>query len=83
MEFDFLGEAERLSEELAALRREFHREPELGNREFRTAERVERFLRGCGVRTERILNTAVVGRLEGASAGPSIALRADMDALPL
>jgi len=80
---DFLAEARRLSGEFAQLRRAFHREPELGNREFRTAEKIERYLSGCGVETRRILGTAVVGCLTGARPGRCAALRADMDALPL
>ena len=80
---DYWTEANSLAGELSALRRAFHREPELGNREFKTADRIERYLQDCGVLTKRILDTAVIGVLEGARHGPSIALRADMDALPL
>ncbi|MBQ9565401.1 MAG: amidohydrolase [Synergistaceae bacterium] len=80
---DYLAEAERLAGELATLRREFHREPELGNREFKTAERIERTLHECGIPARRILGTAVVGELVGKAPAPSVALRADMDALPL
>ena len=80
---DYLAEAEALAPELSALRHAFHREPELGNREFRTAERIEACLRALGIETERLLDTAVVGRLRGGRPGPCVALRADMDALPL
>ncbi|MCR5347707.1 MAG: amidohydrolase [Fretibacterium sp.] len=83
MAADFLAEAGRSAGELSALRREFHREPELGNHEFRTADRIERYLQGLGISTERLLETAVAGRLRGARPGPAVALRADMDALPL
>jgi len=83
MNVDWLREAEGLSDELTALRRAFHRCPELGNREYKTAERIEEVLHGCGVETERILGTAVVGRLRGAFPGPVAAIRADMDALPI
>ena len=83
MDIDYLAEARHLSGELAALRREFHREPELGNHEFKTAARIEHYLHEFGISTERILETAVVGRLKGAFPGPSLALRADMDALPI
>ena len=82
-EIDWLAEAEALRGELFALRREFHREPELGNREFRTADRIERVLRSCGIETERLLDTAVVGVLRGGKPGPCAALRTDMDALPV
>lgn len=80
---DLLNEALALSGELAALRHAFHAEPELGNREFRTAEKIENCLRACGIPTRRLLDTAVIGRLDGAESGPCAALRADMDALPL
>ncbi|MCR4819370.1 MAG: amidohydrolase [Fretibacterium sp.] len=83
MLIDYLTEAHRLSGELSALRREFHQYPELGNHEFKTADRIELFLKELGIPTKRILETAVMGQLKGALPGPSIALRADMDALPL
>lgn len=76
-------EAARLAPELTALRRAFHRRPELGNREYETAARIEAFLRDCGIPTRRLLETAVVGVLDGAGAGATVALRADMDALPI
>ncbi len=68
-----------------AWRRDFHEHPELGNREFRTADIVARHLRSLGldeVRTE-VAHTGVVGLLKGALPGPVVALRADMDALPV
>ena len=72
-----------IAPQIAALRRDFHRHPELGNREYRTAERVEACLNGWGIPARRLLDTAVVARLEGGRPGPVAALRADMDALPL
>ncbi|MDH5758813.1 MAG: amidohydrolase [Gemmatimonadota bacterium] len=65
-------------------RRDIHANPELGNREFRTSAKVAEHLRGLGmaVRTE-IGHTGVVGVLEGGLPGPTVALRADMDALPV
>jgi amidohydrolase len=68
-----------------AWRRDFHEHPELGNREFRTAALVAEHLRRLGldeVRTE-VARTGVVGLLKGALPGPVVALRADMDALPV
>ncbi len=65
-------------------RRDFHMNPELGNREVRTAKIVADHLRSLGIEVkERIAKTGVVGILKGAKAGPCIALRADMDALPI
>ena len=66
-------------------RRDIHQHPELGNREFRTAAKVAEHLKGLGfdeVKTG-VAHTGVVGTLRGASPGPTIALRADMDALPV
>ena len=80
---DYLKQAQQLAPRIAALRRDFHRHPELGNRESRTAERVEAWLNGLGIPARRLLDTAVVARLEGGRPGPVAALRADMDALPL
>jgi amidohydrolase len=70
--------------QVIAWRRDLHAHPELSNREFRTAAVVAEHLRKLGmeVRTE-VGHTGVVGVLRGAQAGPVVALRADMDALPV
>ena len=80
---DYLSRARAIAGELSELRRAFHRQPELGNREFHTAARIEAYLRGLNIPTRRLLDTAVVARLEGGKPGRAVALRADMDALPL
>ena len=80
---DYLCQANDIAPDLIALRRQFHMDPELGNREFHTAARIEATLNGWGIPTRRLLDTAVVGVLEGGRPGPVAALRADMDALPL
>jgi amidohydrolase len=75
-----------LKEKLVALRRQIHRYPELGTREFKTAALVEKTLAAAGVSTRRIAGTGVVGIIAGRKkgvAGRVIALRADMDALPI
>jgi amidohydrolase len=65
-------------------RRDFHRNPELSNREFRTAEKVSAHLRSLGLEVRTgVAHTGVVGVLRGGREGPVIALRADMDALPV
>ncbi|MGQ9426388.1 amidohydrolase [Gilvimarinus sp. F26214L] len=73
-----------VEDKVVAWRRDIHQHPELGNREFRTAQRVAEHLRSLGmeVRTE-VAHTGVVGILRGGLDGPVIALRADMDALPV
>jgi amidohydrolase len=65
-------------------RRHLHQYPELGNREFKTAEYIEKHLRRLGleVRT-KVAKTGVVGILKGGQPGPTIGLRADMDGLPV
>ena len=76
--------AEEVEAEVIAWRRDIHANPELSNREFRTAELVARHLESLGmeIRTQ-VAHTGVVGLLRGAHDGPVVALRADMDALPV
>lgn len=77
-------ECQQLRDELIALRREFHRAPELGLREYHTAARIERELDRCGIPHERVGETAVVGHLTGNGNGSGlVVLRADIDALPI
>ncbi len=65
-------------------RRDFHSHPELGNREFRTSSKVADHLRALGLEVRTgIAHTGVVAVLRGALPGPTIMLRADMDALPI
>lgn len=68
-----------------AWRRDIHQHPELSNREFRTAAKVAEHLRSLGLDQVEtgIAHTGVVGTLVGGRPGPVIALRADMDALPV
>ena len=65
-------------------RQYLHEHPELSNREFKTSEYVAEYLRSLGleVRT-KIAHTGVVGILRGGKPGPVVALRADMDGLPI
>jgi amidohydrolase len=73
-----------IEDKVIGFRRDIHEHPELGNREFRTAGLVAEHLRSLGieVRTE-VAHTGVVGLLRGGLPGPVVALRADMDALPV
>ncbi len=65
-------------------RRDFHQNPELSNREFKTAEKVAKHLKSLGIEvTTGIAHTGVKGVLRGGKPGPVIGLRADMDALPV
>jgi amidohydrolase len=77
--------ADEIEPRVIAWRRDFHQNPELGNRERRTARVVAEHLRALGfdeVR-ENVAHTGVVGLLKGGRPGPVVALRADMDALPV
>ena len=74
---------EELTSELIHLRRDFHRHPELGFKEYHTAEVIENYLHQLKIDTRRLAGTGVVALLEGAKPGPVLMLRADMDALPI
>ncbi|WP_163517632.1 amidohydrolase [Gelidibacter japonicus] len=65
-------------------RRHFHEHPELSNREFKTAEKIAEHLRSLGIEVQTgVAKTGVVGLLKGNHPGKVVALRADIDALPV
>ena len=71
-------------EELTAIRRDIHRHPELAYEETRTSDIVAEQLQSYGIEIQRgLAKTGVVGTLKAGTANKSIALRADMDALPI
>ena len=73
-----------LMDKVIEWRHDIHQNPELSNREYRTAKKIEAHLRSLGIKVEtKIAYTGVVGLIEGDLPGPTIALRADMDALPV
>ena len=73
-----------LMDKVIEWRHDIHQNPELSNREFRTAKKVEEHLLSLGIKVEtQIAYTGVVGLIEGDLPGPTIALRADMDGLPV
>ncbi|HRE30264.1 MAG TPA: amidohydrolase, partial [Anaerolineales bacterium] len=76
--------AEALAPEMIERRRDFHRHPELGFQEVRTASVVARVLTELGVEVRTgVGKTGVIGLLEGERPGPTVLLRFDMDALPI
>ncbi len=76
--------AARVERSVIAHRRDIHQHPELGNRETRTAKIVADRLRALGIEVqEKVAHTGVVGLLRGGKPGKVVALRADMDALPV
>jgi amidohydrolase len=73
-----------LESKVIAWRRDFHEHPELSNRETRTSKRVAEHLAALGLTVQTgVAHTGVVGLLDSGRPGPVIALRADMDALPV
>ena len=73
-----------LESKVITWRRDFHQNPELGNREFKTAEKIAAHLRSLGIEVQTgVAKTGVVGILKGGKPGPVVALRADIDALPI
>jgi amidohydrolase len=76
--------AAKVEASVIATRRDIHQHPELGNREVRTAKIVADRLRALDIEVqEKIAHTGVVGILRGGRPGKVVALRADMDALPV
>ena len=79
---NWLEEAKKIEPEIIAWRRDFHRHPEIGNREYRTTEKIKEILESCGIETRQVLKTGIIGILRNGD-GPSVAFRADIDALPV
>ncbi|MEN9612809.1 MAG: hypothetical protein RLZZ628_3623 [Bacteroidota bacterium] len=76
--------AQEIESKVVAWRRDFHQNPELSNRETRTAEIIAKHLKSLGLEVQTgIAKTGVVAILKGGKPGPVIALRADIDALPV
>ena len=84
-EADITSRTDAHTKEVVALRHWFHANPELGNREFNTAARIASELQALGFDEVRegIAHTGIIGILRGGRPGPVVALRADMDALPV
>jgi amidohydrolase len=78
------AQAKEIEPKMIAWRRDLHQAPELSNREFKTALKIAEHLKSLGMEVQTgVAHTGVVGILKGGKPGPVIALRADMDALPV
>ncbi|WP_445737777.1 amidohydrolase [Mariniflexile sp.] len=76
--------ADKIEQKVIEWRHDIHQNPELGNREFRTAALIAKHLESLGIDVQtKVGVTGVVGILKGDKPGPVVALRADMDALPV
>lgn len=76
--------ADKIEPKCIEWRKDLHMNPELGNREFRTSKIIATHLKSLGIDVkEGVAKTGVIGILKGGKPGPCIALRADMDALPI
>ena len=84
MKINIRSEVKDIAEEIISIRRDIHKHPELGFEVHRTAELVSKHLNNLGFEVSTgIGKTGVVGDLIGKNDGPTIGLRADMDALPI
>ena len=80
---DFLKEAKAIEKEIISIRRDLHEYPELGFEEYRTNEKIREFLDKENIPYEVVSKTGVCALIEGGKPGKTVALRGDMDGLPL
>jgi amidohydrolase len=80
---DIKNRVHELEPELIALRRDFHRHPEIGFEEYRTQEKIIEYLEKQGLEVEKMGGTGVVALLRGTHPGKTVLLRSDIDALPV
>ena len=84
MDADLKKDIANVEEKVIEWRRDFHEHPELSNREFETAEKIAKHLKNLGLKVEtEVAKTGVVALLKGDHPGKVVALRADIDALPV
>lgn len=80
---DFLKDAKVIEKEIIAIRRDLHEHPELGFEEYRTNEKIREFLDKENIPYEVVSKTGVCALIQGGKPGKTVALRGDMDGLPL
>jgi len=80
-----LEKSKEVQPEMESIYQDLHENPELGGEEFATAEKVKTYLESLGIEImgDKIGGTGIVGIIRGTEGGPTVALRADMDALPI
>ncbi len=83
MKMNVRNAAEQLKDEIVAWRRQVHANPEVGWQEVATGNLVAAELEKMGIEVTRLAKTGVLGVIKGAAPGKTVALRADMDALPI
>lgn len=80
---DFLEEAKLIRDEIILNRRYFHQYPEVGFEEFSTSKKIIEYLDSLGIENKILCGTGIVALIKGNGDGPVLALRSDLDALPL
>ena len=80
---DINKRVEEIYDELVEIRRDFHKNPELSQNEFRTQEKIREYLNNWGIENYVCADTGVVGIIRGKNSGKTIGIRGDIDALPI
>lgn len=80
---DFLKDAKAIEEEIIAIRRDLHEHPELGFEEYRTNEKIRKFLDKENIPYKVVAKTGICAIIHGKNHGKTVALRGDIDGLPL
>ena len=80
---NFLSASEEIKGELIKIRHHIHKNPELSAHEFNTANYIENIFKDLGIEPQRLTQTGFIARLNFKNAGKNIALRSDLDALPV
>ncbi len=79
----FIDQVEKVEEKMIVNRRHFHQYPELSGEEFETQKYIMKQLDQLGIPYEKVGTTSLIGHIQGKSEGKTVALRADIDALPI
>lgn len=80
---NILVKAKAIEDYLINIRRDLHRHPELSGLEHRTQEKISKELEKLGIPYEKVANSSIIATLKGKKSGKTIALRGDIDALPI